>query len=59
MMDATTSRVFLKAITNTRALGRVVVFIDGDFRGGRENSYVPRLRLGLRVDARLHAWAAT
>ncbi len=44
MMDATTSRVFLKAITNTRALGRVVVFIDGDFRGGRENSYVPRLR---------------
>ncbi|WP_418991406.1 DcaP family trimeric outer membrane transporter [Alistipes sp.] len=44
MMDATTSRVFLKAITNSRALGRVVVFIDSDFRGGAENSYTPRLR---------------
>ena len=27
MMDASTSRLFLKAITNTRALGRVVVFM--------------------------------
>lgn len=44
MMDATTSRVYLKAITNSRALGRVVVFVDTDFRGGAENSYTPRLR---------------
>ncbi len=44
MMDASTSRVFLKAISNTGALGRVVVFMDADFRGGREGSYTPRLR---------------
>ncbi|MDE6375254.1 MAG: porin [Alistipes sp.] len=44
MMDATTSRVFMKAITNTGAVGRVVVFMDADFRGGREGSYTPRLR---------------
>ena len=44
MMDATTSRLYLKAIANTRALGRVVVYVDGDFRGGARNSYVPRLR---------------
>lgn len=43
-MDASTSRLFLKAIANTRALGRIVVYIDGDFRGGAQNSYVPRLR---------------
>lgn len=44
MMDATTSRLYLKMIGNTRALGRVVVYIDGDFRGGNPNSYTPRLR---------------
>lgn len=44
MMDATTSRLFLKAVGNTRALGRVVIYVDGDFRGGSENSYTPRLR---------------
>ena len=44
MMDASTSRLFMKAITNTRALGRVVVFMDADFRGGAEGSYTPRLR---------------
>ena len=43
-MDASTSRLFMKAITNTRALGRVVVFMDADFRGGAEGSYTPRLR---------------
>lgn len=43
MMDATNSRVFLKAITNT-GIGRVLVFFDADFRGGREGSYTPRLR---------------
>lgn len=44
MMDASTSRLYLKAITNTNALGRVVVFMDGDFRGGAEGSYTPRVR---------------
>lgn len=43
-MDASTSRLFVKAIANTRRLGRVVVYIDGDFRGGAVNSCTPRLR---------------
>lgn len=44
MMDASTSRLYLKGIINTRSLGRVVIFVDGDFRGGARNSYTPRLR---------------
>ncbi len=44
MMDATTSRVFMKAITNSDVLGRVVVFIDADFHGGDGSDYTPRLR---------------
>lgn len=44
MMDASTSRVFLKAIINSRLLGRVTVYSDMDFRGGEEFSYLPRLR---------------
>ena len=44
MMDASTSRLYLKAIVNSRVLGRVVVFSDMDFRGGDEFSYTPRLR---------------
>ncbi len=44
MMDASTSRVFLKGIANTRALGQVEIFIDADFRGGETGSYTPRLR---------------
>ncbi|MDE6711037.1 MAG: porin, partial [Alistipes sp.] len=44
MMDASTSRVFLKSIANSGVLGRVIVFMDADFRGGREGSYTPRLR---------------
>ena len=44
MMDATTSRIYLKAVTNSNKLGRIVVFIDADFRGGSENSYTPRVR---------------
>lgn len=55
MMDASTSRLFMKAITNTRALGRVVVFMDADFRGGAEGSYTPRLAFGLRVVPGLYA----
>ncbi|WP_416988697.1 DcaP family trimeric outer membrane transporter [Alistipes dispar] len=43
-LDASTSRLFLKAIANTRAAGRVVIYLDGDFRGGAANSYTPRLR---------------
>lgn len=43
-MDASTSRIYLKAIANSRALGRVVVFVDADFRGGSAYSYTPRVR---------------
>ncbi len=43
-MDASTTRVFLKSISNTRALGRVVVYMDADFRGGAQGSYTPRVR---------------
>ena len=44
MMDASTSRVFMKAIVNSNHLGRVVIYTDMDFRGGAEFSYIPRLR---------------
>ncbi len=44
MMDASTSRLFLKGIINSKALGQVEIFIDGDFRGGEDFSYTPRLR---------------
>lgn len=44
MMDATTSRLFTKAVINSLSLGRVVVYVDMDFRGGEEFSYMPRLR---------------
>lgn len=44
MMDATTSRLFTKAVVNSPLLGRVVAFVDMDFRGGAEFSYTPRLR---------------
>jgi hypothetical protein len=44
MMDASTSRIFLKGIINSDMLGRIVAFTDIDFRGGNEFSYLPRLR---------------
>lgn len=44
MMDASTSRLYLKAVVHSNTLGRVVVFSDMDFRGGEEFSYIPRLR---------------
>ncbi len=44
MMDASTSRVFMKAIANSDRLGRVVTFVDVDFHGGDGTSYTPRLR---------------
>ncbi len=43
MMDASASNLFLKAITNTRH-GRIVVFVNGDFRGGASGSYTPHVR---------------
>ena len=44
MMDASTSRLFLKAIINTPCVGRIVIYSDMDFRGGEQFSYIPRLR---------------
>lgn len=44
MMDATTSRIFTKAVVNSPKLGPVVAYVDMDFRGGAEFSYTPRLR---------------
>ena len=44
MMDATTSRLYTKAVINSEKLGRIVAFVDMDFRGGEEFSYTPRLR---------------
>ena len=43
-MDASTSRLYLKGVSNTESLGRVVIFVDADFRGGSPGSYTPRLR---------------
>lgn len=43
-MDASTSRIYIKGIANTRALGRVTVYVATDFRGGAQGSYTPRLR---------------
>ena len=43
-MDASTSLVYLRGIINTQALGRVVVYVSTDFRGGAEWSYTPALR---------------
>ena len=43
-MDASTSRIYIKAIANSQSLGRVVVFMDADFRGGSAYSYTPRVR---------------
>ena len=44
MMDASTSRLFMKAIVNSNTLGRVYVYTDMDFRGSEEFTYIPRLR---------------
>ena len=44
MMDATTSRLFTKAVINSPTVGPIIAFIDMDFRGGAEFSYTPRLR---------------
>ncbi|MFR9650523.1 MAG: DcaP family trimeric outer membrane transporter [Rikenellaceae bacterium] len=51
VMDASTSRVYLRGIANSRALGQIEIYIDMDFHGstgwdaeGVTNSYTPRLR---------------
>ncbi len=51
IMDASTSRIYLAGVVNSRALGDVEIFVDMDFRGdtgydseGVTNSYMPRLR---------------
>ena len=44
VMDASTSRLYMKAIANTPHLGRVVIYVDGDFRGGAAADYMPGLR---------------
>ena len=44
MMDATTSRIFTKAVVNSPKLGPVLAYVDMDFRGGAQFSYAPRLR---------------
>lgn len=46
-MDATTSRLYLRAITHPKRLREpVVIYFDADFRGGSRGSYTPRLRSG-------------
>jgi hypothetical protein len=45
-MDATTSRIFIRGIANTKKLGQVHIFMDMDFRGGSTGSYLPRIRSG-------------
>ncbi len=44
IMDASTSRLFFSGVANTRALGKVDIFMSMDFRGGSEGSYTPRVR---------------
>ena len=44
-MDATTSRLYARAIVHSKRFHHpVVVFVDTDFRGGAQGSYTPRLR---------------
>lgn len=45
-LDATTTRIFMRGIANTKRLGQVHIFMDVDLRGGAEGSYTPRIRSG-------------
>lgn len=46
-MDATTSRLYMRAIFNPKHCNHpIVIYFDTDFRGGAEGSYTPRLRSG-------------
>ncbi len=52
IMDASTSRLYLAGVVNSRALGSIEIFVDMDFRGntgydeieGITNHYSPRIR---------------
>ncbi len=51
IMDASTSRLYLQGVINSRAVGPVDIYVDMDFRGnvgydetGVTNNYRPRLR---------------
>ncbi len=44
IMDASTSRIYFKAVANSPVLGRVVAMVETDFRG-EGGSYTPRVRL--------------
>ena len=44
LMDASTSRLYFKGVANSNMLGRVVIYVDADFRGGSAGSYTPRIR---------------
>ncbi len=44
LMDASTSRLYFKGVANSNMLGRVVIYVDTDFRGGSAGSYTPRIR---------------
>ena len=50
-LDGTTSRIFLKAIANSKKLGRVTLYFSTDFRGGGTNAPYP---VGLRIVQRVH-----
>ncbi len=51
IMDASTSRIFIKAVTHSKILGDVNFLVNFDFRGGSsynngfKPSYIPRIRL--------------
>lgn len=45
-LDASTSRLFIRGIANTKKLGQVHIYMDFDFRGGLTGSYTPRIRSG-------------
>lgn len=45
-IDATNTRFFMKALTNTHALGRVMLVVEMDFTGGSRYSYTARMRSG-------------
>lgn len=44
--SATTSRIFIRGIANTKRLGEIHIFFDVDFRGGSSTNYTPRCRSG-------------
>ena len=46
-MDATTSRIYMRAIINPKHCNHpITIYFDTDFRGGEPGSYLPRLRSG-------------